>query len=90
MLLFLIGMDYQGGGGDAYGGGFTSGGGDAYAQQSSQGGGGGGGRRNYDDQRMIPVTCRMIKSATLSLEDGTEVLLEDGRKLSHVKFPGMV
>ncbi|CAB9510957.1 Replication protein A 32 kDa subunit [Seminavis robusta] len=90
------GMDYQGDNAYGSGGGFTSGGGggDTFGQQSSQGGGGGGGgsgnRRNYDEQRLIPVTCKMINSCVISTEDGSSVTLEDGRKFTHIKLVGAV
>jgi hypothetical protein len=86
-------MDYDAGGDNQYGsgGGFTSGG-ESYGNQGggSQASGGGKGRRNYDDQRMIPVTCKMILSAQMSLEDGQQVTLADGRPLTHVKLVGAV
>jgi replication factor A2 len=89
-------MDYDAGGNNyGGGGGFTSGGGDSYGNQGgggSQGsfGAGGKGRKNYDDQRMIPVTCKMILSAQMSLDDGQQVTLQDGRPLTHVKLVGAV
>jgi len=83
---YTIGMDYQGGGG-----GF--GGGTPITPQSSAGGrnsaGGGRARKSYDEQTVQPVTISMIMSSQTDASDDGQVL-QDGRKLHHVKVVGAV
>lgn len=62
--------------------------------QGGYGGGGGGGgrgssRKSYDEQTIQPVTIAMCCQSTPD-DDGTGELLEDGRKLYHVKIVGAV
>ena len=94
-------MDYQG---DMGGGGNYGGGGGGYGGGGGGGGFDGGGynagggastpraRKNYDEQTLIPVTVRMILTATsTSNAEGTGSLaLADGRELHHVKLVGAV
>jgi replication factor A2 len=77
--------DYQGGGG---GGGFPSNSISPNASQTPSR----GARKAYDEQTLIPVTCRMILAATsTSSQEGTGALaLTDGRPLHHVKLVGAV
>eukprot|EP00521_Asterionellopsis_glacialis_P010523 CAMPEP_0195293376 /NCGR_PEP_ID=MMETSP0707-20130614/12294_1 /TAXON_ID=33640 /ORGANISM="Asterionellopsis glacialis, Strain CCMP134" /LENGTH=301 /DNA_ID=CAMNT_0040354071 /DNA_START=45 /DNA_END=950 /DNA_ORIENTATION=- len=89
-----FGMDYQGDGGN---GGMTSSQGGGYqAGSPSTGGGGGGGkvRKSYDEQTLIPVTARMVLSATSNsntMDGGTgSLLLADGRELYQIKLVGAV
>lgn len=83
-------MDYQG---DSGGGGFTGAGRSPNSSQTPyRGGGGGAPRKAYDEQTLIPVTCKMILAAsTTSSQDGTgDLALPDGRPLHHVKLVGAV
>jgi replication factor A2 len=76
----VAGMDYQGGdmGGASQG----------YAATTPGSGNKGGPRKSYDEQTLLPVTCRMILSAP---SDGTSAMtLPDGRPLHHVKLVGAV
>lgn len=75
--------DYQGGGG-----GFPSNSISPNASQTPSR----GARKAYDEQTLIPVTCRMILAATsTSSQEGTGALaLTDGRPLHHVKLVGAV
>ena len=82
-------MDYQG---DS-GGGFTAGGRSPNTSQTpNRGGSGGAPRKAYDEQTLIPVTCKIILAATTtSSQDGTgDLALPDGRPLHHVKLVGAV
>jgi replication factor A2 len=80
------GIDYGGGGFSVSGDGGPS------PSQGGFGGGGGGrssSRKSYDEQTIQPVTISMCFSSS-SDDDGTGELLEDGRKLHHVKIVGAV
>ncbi|EJK75519.1 hypothetical protein THAOC_02754, partial [Thalassiosira oceanica] len=47
-------------------------------------------RRNYDDQTLIPVTCRMIAQALGDPSDQGDLTLKDGRSLHMIKIVGAV
>mmetsp|Transcript_9039 Transcript_9039/g.15098 ORF Transcript_9039/g.15098 Transcript_9039/m.15098 type:complete len:281 (+) Transcript_9039:176-1018(+) len=81
------GVDYQGDTGG--GGGFGS---SSQNNSSSQQTPTRGPRKSYDEQTLIPITAKMIISATsTSSQEGTGVLaLPDGRSLHHVKLVGAV
>jgi len=85
-----FGMDYQGAGGGM---------GDTGGGYQAQSGGGGGNtpaktRKSYDEQTLIPVTARMVLSATSNsnnIDGGTGSLcLPDGRELYQIKLVGAV
>jgi replication factor A2 len=80
-------MDYGGGGFGVIGDGGPS------PSQGGFGGGGGGGRnssrKSYDEQTIQAVTIAMCCQSAPD-DDGTGELLEDGRKLYHVKIVGAV
>lgn len=84
-------MDYQGGGdgGGGFGGGSQN---NNNVTQSQGTPSRSGPRKSYDEQTLIPVTAKMILSATsTSSQEGTGALaLPDGRNLHHVKLVGAV
>jgi replication factor A2 len=96
--LYPKGMDYQGadyGSNNAnQGGGFSGGMSSSSQRTPSRGGGVGtlGPRKAYNEQTLIPVTCRMILAATsTSSQEGTGALaLTDGRPLHHIRLVGAV
>jgi replication factor A2 len=93
-----IGMDYQGGDYGSsnanQGGGFSGGMSSSSQRTPTRGGGVGnlGPRKAYNEQTLIPVTCRMLLAATsTSSQEGTGALaLIDGRPLHHVRLVGAV
>ena len=72
------------------GGGFDNNGGDT----PSRGGGGSSDgakpRRNYDEQTLIPITCKMVHSALGDPSGGSDLTLRDGRPLHMVKLVAAV
>ena len=62
------------------------------ASQTPTRGGGSGPRKAYDEQTLIPVTCKLILAAkSTSSQDGTgDLALPDGRHLHHIKLVGAV
>ena len=56
----------------------------------SQGSSGGKQRRSYDEQTIHPVTIRMALAAQTDATQDGNLLLDDGRKLYHVKIVGAV
>jgi len=88
-----FGMDYQGDGGGG-GGGMTSSQGGGGGYQAGSPAAGGKVRKSYDEQTLIPVTVRMILTATSNsnnMDGGTgSLVLADGRELYQIKLVGAV